>query len=213
MSKPMLTCWMGDATVGDSRALLAEAGIPSFRTPEAAVGAFGNIAAFYQNQQLLQQTPAPLARQLVERSRVAETLAAWCGGAGAVDMDALERVLLRVSEMVCELPGLREMDINPIIVDESGAVAVDARIVVGSPAAGGSGYAASYHHLAILPYPARYQHEWPLRGGGVYNVRPVHPDDAQCCKAWCSISRRKAGISASCPIFTSFRRRCCRVLR
>ncbi|MDR6855810.1 acyl-CoA synthetase (NDP forming) [Variovorax guangxiensis] len=61
MSKPLLTCWMGDATVGDSRALLAEAGIPSFRTPEAAVGAFGNIAAFYQNQQLLQQTPAPLS--------------------------------------------------------------------------------------------------------------------------------------------------------
>jgi acetyltransferase len=45
-------------------------------------------------------------------------------------MDALEQVLLRVSEMVCELPQLREMDINPIIVDEQGAVAVDARIVI-----------------------------------------------------------------------------------
>jgi acetyltransferase len=45
-------------------------------------------------------------------------------------MEALEQVLLRVSEMVCELPQLREMDINPIIVDENGAVAVDARIVI-----------------------------------------------------------------------------------
>lgn len=73
MSKPLLTCWMGDATVGDSRALLAEAGIPSFRTPEAAVGAFGNIAAFYQTQQLLQQTPAPLsalAKPDVEAARL-----------------------------------------------------------------------------------------------------------------------------------------------
>jgi acetyltransferase len=39
----------------------AQAGIPSFRTPEAAVGAFGNIASFYQNQQLLQRTPRPVA--------------------------------------------------------------------------------------------------------------------------------------------------------
>ncbi|MGS0758493.1 acetate--CoA ligase family protein, partial [Roseateles sp. GG27B] len=62
-----------------------------------------------------------LARRLIERSRVAETLGEW-RGASAVDMDALEQVLLRVSEMVCELPQLREMDINPIIVDESGAV-------------------------------------------------------------------------------------------
>ena len=60
---------------------------------------------------------------------MAETLGEW-RGATAVNMDALEQVLLRVSEMVCELPQLREMDINPIIVDESGAVAVDARIVV-----------------------------------------------------------------------------------
>jgi acyl-CoA synthetase (NDP forming) len=36
-------------------------GNPEFRTPEAAVGAFGNIASFYQNQQLLQQTPPPLS--------------------------------------------------------------------------------------------------------------------------------------------------------
>jgi acetyltransferase len=70
-----------------------------------------------------------LARRLIERTRVAETLGEW-RGASAVDMEALEQVLLRVSEMVCELPQLREMDINPLIVDEQGAVAVDARIVI-----------------------------------------------------------------------------------
>jgi acetyltransferase len=74
-----------------------------------------------------------LAHRLIERARVAETLGSW-RGAPPVDVDALEQVLLRVSEMVCALPQLREMDINPIILDESGAVAVDARIVV-EPAA------------------------------------------------------------------------------
>jgi acetyltransferase len=83
-------------------------------------------------------------------------------------------VLLRVSEMVCELPQLREMDINPIIVDESGAVAVDARIVIESAPPS----ARNYNHLAILPYPSQHEQVWPMPGGGEYVVRPIHPDDA-----------------------------------
>jgi len=71
------------------------------------------------------------------------------------------------------------MDINPIIVDESGAVAVDARIVIDSAPQAGSSLTNPYNHLAILPYPARYEQLWPLRGGGEYTVRPIHPDDAQ----------------------------------
>lgn len=122
-----------------------------------------------------------LARRLIERARVAETLDAW-RGAVAVDRNALEQVLLRVSEMVCELPQLREMDINPLIVDEFGVVAVDARIVVDHAPSQNSG-AAQYGHLAILPYPARFRQVWPLSGGGEYTVRPVRPDDAQMLQA------------------------------
>ena len=114
-----------------------------------------------------------LARSLVQRARVAATLGEW-RGAPPIDMAALEHVLLRVSEMVCELPQLREMDINPIILDESGALAVDARIVIQPAPAHGQ----HYGHLPILPYPSHFQQEWPLRGGGVYTVRPVRPDDA-----------------------------------
>jgi acetyltransferase len=114
-----------------------------------------------------------LARRLIERSRVAETMGAW-RGASAVNMDALEQILLRVSEMVCELPQLREMDINPIIVDEMGAIAVDARIVVDNAAPS----VRHYNHLAILPYPSQHEQLCPMAGGGEYIVRPVHPDDA-----------------------------------
>src|SRR5690606_33207631 len=66
---------------------------------------------------------------------------------------------------------------------ELGAVAVDARIVVGETAqasARGDGAGlGQYGHLSILPYPARYEQVWPLRGGGEYLVRPIRPDDAQ----------------------------------
>ena len=349
MGKPVMTCWMGDERVRDARVMLNAIAIPTFRTPEAAVDAFANVANFYQNQQLLQQTPPPqstlarpdvegarlliegvlaerrrvltemeskallaafhipvtrtmlartateamliasqlgypvalkidspdishksdvegvalniltatqvrdvftdmlaavrrvqpqaringvtiqpmsgkkrgreiyiglttdvpfgpvitfgsggtmieliadramelpplnqfLARRLIERARVSTLLGEW-RGAPAADVEAVEQILLRVSEMVCELPQLREMDINPIIVDHEGAVAVDARIVIDH--AGPT--ARDYNHLAILPYPSSYEREWPMKGGDLYTIRPIRPDDADMLQAF-----------------------------
>ncbi|MDB5906420.1 MAG: acetyltransferase family protein, partial [Massilia sp.] len=87
---------------------------------------------------------------------------------------AVEQILLRVSEMVCALPQLREMDINPLIVDDSGALVVDARIaLVPTPPP-----SDSYAHLAILPYPSACAENWPMGGGGQYTLRAIRPDDA-----------------------------------
>ena len=147
--------------------------------PVIAFGAGGTMIELFDDRAMeLPPLNQFLARRLIERSRVAQTLGDW-RGASAIDMDALEQLLLRVSEMVCELPQLREMDINPIIVDESGAIAVDARIVIDAAPQASSGRLSNYNHLAILPYPARYEQMLPLRGGGEYTVRPIHPDDAQ----------------------------------
>jgi acetyltransferase len=142
--------------------------------PVIAFGAGGTMIEL-MNDRAMELPPLNqfLARRLIDRARVAETLGEW-RGAPAVKTDALEQVLLRVSEMVCELPQLREMDINPIIVDETGAVAVDARIVVDNAPPS----VRHYNHLAILPYPSQHEQVWPMRGGGEYTVRPIHPDDA-----------------------------------
>jgi len=114
-----------------------------------------------------------LARRLIDRVRSTGVLDQW-RGALAVDKDAVEQVLLRVSEMVCALPQLREMDINPVIVDADGAIVVDARIVVENvPVKPGN-----YEHLAISPYPSDSEMEFPLRDGSRYIVRPLHPHDA-----------------------------------
>jgi acetyltransferase len=147
--------------------------------PVIAFGAGGTMIELI-NDRAMELPPLNqyLAHRLIERSRVAETLGEW-RGAEAVDMEAVERILLRVSEMVCELPQLREMDINPLIIDEHGAVAVDARIVIDSAPQSIGGRANAYGHLPILPYPARFEQVWPLRGGGEYTVRPIHTDDAQ----------------------------------
>lgn len=344
VGKPLITCWMGDEKVTAARTILFQAGIPSFRTPEAAVDAFHHVSLFHLNQQLLRQVPSPLtqlaqpdlegariliesvlaerrkvltemeskallsafhipvtktilarsateailvanqlsypvalkidapdiahhseiqglslninnaaavrdgwqdmmarakrlrpdaqingitvqtmsgkpkgrevyigmatdplfgpviafgaggvmieviadralelpplnqflAHRLIERVRCADMLGHW-RGAAPINREALENLLLRVSEMICALPQLREMDINPIIVDADGALVVDAKIVVEHS----SIEPGNYQHLAILPYPADREMEWPLRDGRHYVIRPLHPHDAE----------------------------------
>lgn len=92
----------------------------------------------------------------------------------AVSMEAIEAVLLRVSEMVCELPWIREMEINPLIVDEHGAVAVDARIVIAKlpPNIG------RYDHMAIHPYPSHKTVRYQTEDGKLVTIRPIMPEDA-----------------------------------
>jgi acetyltransferase len=92
-----------------------------------------------------------------------------------VNMEALEAVLLRVSEMVCELPWIREMDINPLIVDEQGAVAVDARISIENlPITAGR-----YDHMAIHPYPSHLTSQYQTKDGLTVTIRPIRPEDAE----------------------------------
>jgi len=115
-----------------------------------------------------------LVRAMIGRTRVSRLLGAF-RRMPAVDMQALESVLLRVSEMVCELPQIEELEINPLIADESGAVAVDARAVVRDPQPARSRYA----HMAIHPYPADLVANWELSDGTVVETRPIRPEDAE----------------------------------
>ncbi|MDO9602114.1 MAG: GNAT family N-acetyltransferase, partial [Rhodocyclaceae bacterium] len=91
-----------------------------------------------------------------------------------VSMEALEAVLLRVSEMVCELPWIQELDINPLIVDENGAVAVDARVVIDNL----SLTAGRYDHMVIHPYPSHLVTQYQTKDGQNVVIRPIGPEDA-----------------------------------
>jgi acetyltransferase len=115
-----------------------------------------------------------LVADMIRGTRVAKLLGEF-RRMPPVDMGALAEVLLRVSELVCEIPALAELDINPLIADESGAVAVDARVVLRPPAPQRDRYA----HMAIHPYPAHLVSNWQPAGGPEVTVRPVRPEDAE----------------------------------
>ncbi len=115
-----------------------------------------------------------LAEDLIQRTKVSKLLEQY-RDIPAIDRDALVDVLLAVSTMVCELPWIQEMDINPLMVDERGVVAVDARIVVDYPQPSTD----PYHHLAIHPYPMRLVKRVQLNDGTDIIVRPIRPEDAE----------------------------------
>ena len=93
----------------------------------------------------------------------------------AAHMAALEDTLLRVSEMACELPWLSEMDINPLLIDANGVLALDARVVVHDAPP----HLPRYSHMAIHPYPAHLESRWQMADGTNVLIRPVRPEDAE----------------------------------
>ena len=115
-----------------------------------------------------------LARRLIDRTRVAKLLQPF-RHMPAADYDAVLQVLLRVSEMVCELPQLIELDINPLLASDQGAIAVDARMVVKRP----RGLTEPYSHMAIHPYPAHLVQQIQLSDGTNIVIRPMRPEDAE----------------------------------
>lgn len=115
-----------------------------------------------------------LAKDLIRRTHVAKTLSQFRHMPPA-DINALEGILLRVSEMVCELPLLKELDINPLIVDENGALAADARVVLEYRSPSTDRYA----HMAIYPYPTHLVSHHQLADGKNITIRPIRPEDAE----------------------------------
>jgi acetyltransferase len=116
-----------------------------------------------------------LARDLISRTRVARMLDAF-RGAPAVDLDKVIEVLLRVSELACEIPAVAELDINPLLADEHGVIALDARVVVTN---GPLVADATFSHLAIHPYPRGLTRTITLKGGEELILRAIRPEDAE----------------------------------
>jgi acetyltransferase len=108
----------------------------------------------------------PLARDLIESTRVARRLAGYRDRPPA-DMEAIAQVLVRLARLAADLPEVIELDINPLLADAGGVLALDARARLGEPVA----------RPAICPYPEELVR--PATVGGLDLIlRPVRPQDA-----------------------------------
>lgn len=128
-----------------------------------------------------------LVRRMIARTKVARLLGAF-RDFPPIDGAVLESVLLRLSEIVCELPEIEELEINPLSCDEDGACALDARIsltreIKTFPEAPPG---RIYGHMAIPPYPKHLAKKFTLKGGEQVTIRPIRPEDADMEKTFVS---------------------------
>jgi acetyltransferase len=114
---------------------------------------------------------AMIARDTIARTRVVRELRGYRNRPPA-DLDAVALTLVKLSQLCCDLDEIVEMEINPLLADENGVIALDTRVRI-APAKGPHGA-----RLAIKPYPRELESEIDLGPLGKALLRPVRPEDA-----------------------------------
>jgi acetyltransferase len=147
---------------------------PTFGT--VVVFGRGGTAVEIINDKALALPPLDLrlARDLIERTRVSRLLRAY-RDVPAVKPDAVAMVLVKLAQMAADVPEIRELDINPLLADESGVMAVDARVVIGhvQPKFRGSGPS----NFAVRAYPTQWERHLQVKDSWRIFARPIRPED------------------------------------
>ena len=141
--------------------------------PVILFGSGGQLVEVYRDRALaLPPLNTTLAQRMMEQTRIFEALKGVRGRA-AVDMNLLEQVLVRFSQLVVEQRRIKEVDINPLLVSTDGVLALDARIVCYGREVADEDLPRS----AIRPYPSQYVSRWKTTKGMEILFRPIRPED------------------------------------
>lgn len=140
--------------------------------PVILFGTGGQLVEVFQDSAVaLPPLNTTLARRLIEQTKIYSALQG-VRGRKSIDLTALEMLLVRFSQLVLEQPLIKELDINPLLVSETGPpLALDARIAL-HPLNG-----QAPPRPAIRPYPRQYIREGQLQDGTPITLRPIRPED------------------------------------
>jgi acetyltransferase len=154
------------------------AGLTDDRTfgPVVVFGA-GGTAVEVINDKALALAPLDLrlAEELIARTRVSRILKAY-RDVPAADMHAVALVLVKLAQLAADVPEVRDVDLNPLLADETGVIALDARVAVG-PVPAPTGRSSADSRFAIRPYPKEWERPAQLPDGTPILIRPVRPED------------------------------------
>ena len=143
--------------------------------PVLLFGSGGQLVEVYQDRALgLPPLNRTLARRMMEQTKIYEALQG-VRGREPVDLDALETLLVRFSQLMVEQPRMKEIDVNPLLArpGDDGLLALDARVVLHP-------YTKDDDELpipAIRPYPRQYIGTHPMGDGEEITIRPIRPED------------------------------------
>ena len=145
--------------------------------PVILFGTGGQLVEIFKDSAIaLPPLNTTLARRLMEQTKIYQALQG-VRGRQAADLDELEMLLVRFSQLVLEQRWIKEIDINPLLVSEASSryplIALDARIALHPPDIDPENIPAP----AIRPYPAQYVMPWQLKDGTSVTLRPIRPED------------------------------------
>jgi acetyltransferase len=157
----------------DGYELIVGSSVDSQFGPVLLFGSGGQLVEVYRDRALaLPPLNTTLAQRMMEQTRVFAALKGARGRA-AIDVNALEQILVRFSKLVVEQPRIKEMEINPLLASPDRLVALDARIVLHGAEIDGKDLPRS----AIRPYPTQYVSSWTMKNGAPVLFRPIRPED------------------------------------
>ncbi len=116
-----------------------------------------------------------LALDLISRTQVSRLLQEY-RDVPAADLDEVALTLVKLAQMSTDLPEIRELDINPLLADAEGVIAMDARVRL-APVEGRRGPVNP--RFAVAPYPKQWERWLTGRDGRRVFVRPVRPEDEE----------------------------------
>jgi acetyltransferase len=115
-----------------------------------------------------------LAKRLIQGTKIYDLLQGFRNMPG-INLEKLQFLIYKFSYLVMDFPELKEIDINPFVIDEEGGVVLDAHIVLDKEAA--IDLQHPYQHLVISPYPSQYEKDIQLSNGQIVRLRPIRPED------------------------------------
>lgn len=113
-----------------------------------------------------------LAGDLIDKTRIGRLLAGF-RDRPAADRNAIVAALCALSQMIVDFPAIAAVDINPLLADDNGVVALDARIEIRPEAVEERG---PNRALVIRPYPAEWMKDFSANGMN-FHIRPIRPGD------------------------------------
>lgn len=144
--------------------------------PILLFGSGGQLVEVYQDRALaLPPLTTTLARRMMEQTKIASALHG-VRGRKAIDLDKLEQILVRFSNLVLEQPWIKEFDINPLLASPDQIIALDARVILHDPKT----KQEDLPKPAIRPYPSQYVESCEVRLGKElvsFLIRPIRPED------------------------------------
>jgi acetyltransferase len=141
--------------------------------PVILFGLGGQLVEVFKDSSLaLPPLNSTLAQRMMERTKIYTALKG-VRGRKSVDLDALERLVVRFSTLISEQPWIKELDINPLVASPERLIALDARVVL----YGKDVTEDQLPRLAIRPYPLQYLHNWTAKDGSEMTIRPIRAED------------------------------------